>query len=366
MPANLTAAQSNRVCNAICTNSQSFLVTVPPNCSLWSVDHGTRTREICQKTVADFIFNKILLDGTTVIIYLSKHERLSHVAFDTRNAQQALRQCLPDQLKDETFKAILDEDKSSRHWLRSLMNNLGRYVLILYNDFRYSLSSRGSRVTDLFEHMICMLFLFFCCLLLHAEHAAIDDGGWHTEKSDVVGHDGPCNIERHDAQELTQKEFLRRFAYSEPVIIYNINNEEFRERTTKQRMLEDWKDSPEPTTFGDYIENRLGPQNPDILGNETMYMFGTGVPFHFHGPGFAEVIYGSKRWFLYPYEERPDFEPDRTTLEWYLNDYPSLPREKRPLECLMKPGEIIYFPDKWWHATLNTETSVFISTFLSP
>ena len=28
--------------------------------------------------------------------------------------------------------------------------------------------------------------------------------------------------------------------------------------------------------------------------------------------------------------------------------------------------QLIYFPDKWWHATLNIDTSVFISTFLSP
>ncbi|KAJ1352123.1 CCR4-NOT transcription complex subunit 9 [Parelaphostrongylus tenuis] len=48
---------------------------------------------------------------------------------DNPRAQQALRQCLPDQLKDETFKTILDEDKSSRHWLRLLMSNLGYPIL---------------------------------------------------------------------------------------------------------------------------------------------------------------------------------------------------------------------------------------------
>jgi oxalate decarboxylase/phosphoglucose isomerase-like protein (cupin superfamily) len=31
-----------------------------------------------------------------------------------------------------------------------------------------------------------------------------------------------------------------------------------------------------------------------------------------------------------------------------------------------RPGEIIYFPDRWWHATLNIDTTVFMSTFLSP
>lgn len=99
------------------------------------------------------------------------------------------------------------------------------------------------------------------------------------------------------------------------------------------------------STFRDYVNNLLKPQNPHTLGNgtypnvhccdyklvsETLYLFGdidqetwkpllssykqpawkvprhepalsfgiagagTGVPFHFHGPGFAEVIHGSK------------------------------------------------------------------------
>lgn len=92
---------------------------------------------------------------------------------------------------------------------------------------------------------------------------------------------------------------------------------------------------------------------------------GTGVPFHFHGPGFAEVIHGSKRWFLQPFEKKPIFNPDQSTLQWYYTVYPTLSDNEKPLECLMNPGELIYFPDKWWHATLNTETAVFISTFLS-
>lgn len=29
------------------------------------------------------------------------------------------------------------------------------------------------------------------------------------------------------------------------------------------------------------------------------------------------------------------------------------------------PIQVLYFPDRWWHATLNLDTSVFISTFLS-
>lgn len=32
---------------------------------------------------------------------------------------------------------------------------------------------------------------------------------------------------------------------------------------------------------------------------------------------------------------------------------------------LPHPDQVLYFPDRWWHATLNLDPSVFISTFLS-
>ncbi|NXU66851.1 JMJD8 protein, partial [Horornis vulcanius] len=115
---------------------------------------------------------------------------------------------------------------------------------------------------------------------------------------------------------------------------------------------------------------------------------GSGVPFHWHGPGFSEVIFGRKRWFLYPPDKTPHFHPNETTLAWLQHTYPTLPLAQRPLECTLRPGEVslglqgtpgfparamgphwcllqvLYFPDRWWHATLNLDTSVFISTFL--
>jgi len=151
-----------------------------------------------------------------------------------------------------------------------------------------------------------------------------------------------------------------------------------------------------------YVEQIMKPQTLDTMGNETMYWFGdnnyteweelfniynpppyslpqhsgvysfgvagagTGVPFHFHGPGFAEVIYGRKRWFLYPPHQQPKFNPDKTTLHWLIEDYPTLSGPEMPYECTLYPGEAIYFPDHWWHGTLNLDSSVFISTFLSP
>lgn len=43
---------------------------------------------------------------------------------DNPRAREALRQCLPDQLRDGTFNNCLQEDKSTNHWLSQLLNNL--------------------------------------------------------------------------------------------------------------------------------------------------------------------------------------------------------------------------------------------------
>ena len=44
--------------------------------------------------------------------------------FSSCRACEALCQCLPDQLKDETFTVCLKEDKSTKHWLTQLLKNL--------------------------------------------------------------------------------------------------------------------------------------------------------------------------------------------------------------------------------------------------
>jgi len=105
------------------------------------------------KIVATFILQKILLDETGLNYICQTYERFSHVAMilgkmvlslakeqsarllkhvircylrlsDNPRAREALRQCLPDQLKDNTFANCLKEDKSTKHWLSQLLKNL--------------------------------------------------------------------------------------------------------------------------------------------------------------------------------------------------------------------------------------------------
>jgi hypothetical protein len=42
------------------------------------------------------------------------------------------------------------------------------------------------------------------------------------------------------------------------------------------------------------------------------------------------------------------------------------PSTKKPWECTINSGELIYFPDQWHHATINLDRyTVFVSSFTS-
>uniref|UniRef100_A0A8C5KDV5 JmjC domain-containing protein 8 n=1 Tax=Jaculus jaculus TaxID=51337 RepID=A0A8C5KDV5_JACJA len=238
------------------------------------------------------------------------------------------------------------------------------------------------------------------------------DGGWRRGAAEVVTEEERCTVERR--ADLTYAEFVQRYAFLRPVVLQGLtDNSRFRALCSREKLLASFGNNVVRLStantysyqkvdlpFQEYVEQLLRPQDPASLGNDTLYFFGdnnftewaplfqlysappfrllgttpaysfgiagagSGVPFHWHGPGFSEVIYGRKRWFLYPPEKKPEFHPNKTTLAWLQDTYPSLAPSERPLECTIQAGEVLYFPDRWWHATLNLDTSVFISTFL--
>lgn len=273
---------------------------------------------------------------------------------------------------------------------------------------------------NLMEEYCCVLFTVVCFISLlsvqsensHA-NALTADGGWLSTRSSKPADEGPCTVEVRD-QSLTYSQFIERYAYSRPVIIRGLtDNTKFQFQCSKNSLLQEFGDRmvrlstantysyrKVDVPFQEFVEHLLRPQSLDVLGSDTLYFFGdnnftewrslfqnyvpppytlpgtsgaysfgiagpgTGVPFHWHGPGYSEVVYGRKRWFLYPPEKAPNFHPNKTTLSWVVDTYPSLNQGDRPIECTIHPGEVLYFPDRWWHATLNLDTSVFISTFL--
>ena len=92
---------------------------------------------------------------------------------------------------------------------------------------------------------------------------------------------------------------------------------------------------------------------------------GSGVPFHQHGPVFAEVFFGKKRWFLSDPGHKPLFDVNESSLRWLHEQTPAeLEAKTWLLECTLERNQILWIPDNWWHATLNIGETVFISAFV--
>nr|CAD2192855.1 unnamed protein product [Meloidogyne enterolobii] len=236
------------------------------------------------------------------------------------------------------------------------------------------------------------------------------NGGWNDNDDELfyLLKQNNCTIERVDGTKFGQDDFLRSYAYSKPLIITNIFDNAKKSYFKKSNLLANWSNFPvvlasantysysKETTFGVYLQKYLKPLDINIPANETFYLFGdidremwkplldqyklpswnlpghepalsfgiaavgTGVPFHFHGPGFAEVIFGAKYWFLSPFEKRPEWDPNVSTLQWMKEIFLNLPLEEKPLNCLLLPGELIYFPDKVFF-----KNKIFLKIFFS-
>ena len=56
-----------------------------------------------------------------------------------------------------------------------------------------------------------------------------------------------------------------------------------------------------------------------------------------------------------------------TSLQWFLDVYPQLPPEQRPLEVVQQAGDTLFLPAGWWHCVLNLDTTVAVTqNFVSP
>lgn len=104
---------------------------------------------------------------------------------------------------------------------------------------------------------------------------------------------------------------------------------------------------------------------------------GAGLAFHWHADVFAETLQGRRRWFLYPPESSPVFNPRATSAQWFHQVYWNLNAtnsqstnnantenrsEDALLECTIGSNEAIYVPADWFHSTLSLGEAVSLTT----
>jgi hypothetical protein len=94
---------------------------------------------------------------------------------------------------------------------------------------------------------------------------------------------------------------------------------------------------------------------------------GSGTVLHHHFESFNVVVVGAKRWFIFnPEDGEPavEYPPHRTIQTWIAEVYePRLAGSGSlaPLECTVYPGEVVYLPAGWYHATVNQGETVSVS-----
>ena len=85
---------------------------------------------------------------------------------------------------------------------------------------------------------------------------------------------------------------------------------------------------------------------------------GSGLGFHAHGHAWNAVVFGSKRWLLYPPGHRMAYtegkEEATDGVAWLRDVYPAVAGTPlAPWECVSYPGDVVYVPADWLHATIN-------------
>lgn len=87
---------------------------------------------------------------------------------------------------------------------------------------------------------------------------------------------------------------------------------------------------------------------------------GSGLPLHEHGKTWQGLHAGRKAWYLIPpgamtEELAETTSPFLVPVRAWSKLVDAMPLGKRPLRCVQHPGEIMYFPDRWFHGTENLD-----------
>jgi hypothetical protein len=123
-------------------------------------------------------------------------------------------------------------------------------------------------------------------------------------------------------------------------------------------------------------------QRPSLLNicgdedvdHETMKLSmgatGSGVPMHSHNSSWNLLITGKKRWFFVPPAHWKDVRGKlndlgtydaKPTMDWLTDVAPELFIRGLVFEGIQYPGDVVFVPHGWYHATLNVGDTISVS-----
>jgi len=92
----------------------------------------------------------------------------------------------------------------------------------------------------------------------------------------------------------------------------------------------------------------------------------SGLAFHRHGASLAALVAGRKAWWLFSSKGLPSAIREKT--QGLLSAWETLvddPEKRLPghgaARCIQQPGEVLYVPPGWYHATINLDEVVAVT-----
>ncbi|XP_022784782.1 bifunctional arginine demethylase and lysyl-hydroxylase JMJD6-like [Stylophora pistillata] len=87
--------------------------------------------------------------------------------------------------------------------------------------------------------------------------------------------------------------------------------------------------------------------------------------------GWLALVQGAKLWGMYPpsvyhipgvknnYYQKRDYDME-DAFYWWIYTRPYL-KSNLPIECVQKPGDIVFIPTGWWHSVVNLDDTVSVT-----
>ena len=125
------------------------------------------------------------------------------------------------------------------------------------------------------------------------------------------------------------------------------------------------RDEEPPSLMGFILDGNDENGEPTASADNYLLLGGNGssVGFHAHADSVVALLYGVKRWFIFPPDAapRPRWRDPRGMESWAARRASG---EGEPaaagsesgselIECVQRAGELLYLPEGWHHATLN-------------
>eukprot|EP01038_Epipyxis_sp_PR26KG_P009381 gene9381-12640_t len=88
----------------------------------------------------------------------------------------------------------------------------------------------------------------------------------------------------------------------------------------------------------------------------------TGAALHYHYTAWGALVYGAKKWFLYPPHDM--IMSSSHILDFMDKDLERLQHANSvsPLTCIQTAGDVMIVPEQWGHGVLNLQESIAIAT----